>query len=81
VLQHTKTHCFFQEGGSWTPDVKAAADFGGSQRALDFVRENSLTDVLVMVTFLKGAYLESVVLPPDHPVPPPERTVPPRARA
>jgi hypothetical protein len=71
VLQDTKTHCFFGDSGEWTPDVKTAVDFGNSQRAIDFAKAHSLNQVIIMVAFVKGPYLESIALPIDSALPDP----------
>lgn len=69
VLQHTTTELYIKGVGAWTPDLREAFNFGSSQRAIKFMRQQRLEQVQVLVAFLEDSIVDIVAL--QIPAPPP----------
>jgi hypothetical protein len=66
LLQHRKTGLFFQHPGAWTREITAASDFRTSQKAIEHVHAECMTDVQIVAVFLGGSYVESICYSTDQ---------------
>lgn len=60
-LQHKRTGDFVQTREAWTAIQDDGLDFGSYQSALDFARNNDMTDVQLVIVFLRNQ--QTIVLP------------------
>jgi hypothetical protein len=60
LLRHKTTGLYFQEPGSWVRHIEAASDFRSSQRAIDRIRSECMTEVEVIAIFPSGNHVDSV---------------------
>ena len=65
LLQHVLTSYYLCDGGSWSPDVSEAFDFGHSQRAIDYSRLNHLNSVRLAVRFADSECDTLFTVPPS----------------
>ncbi|TAL05252.1 MAG: hypothetical protein EPO07_03810 [Verrucomicrobia bacterium] len=64
LLQHLRTRLFLRNAGTWTDKVEEAHDFQHSQRVIDFVRQQQLEGVQIMVKFAEPQFDEVFPIPP-----------------
>jgi hypothetical protein len=63
LLQNPHNKLFVVRKDNWTPSAHLAQDFRHSQQALDFVRENNLRFVQLVMSFEDPQWDEAVPLP------------------
>ncbi len=62
VLQHVLTKLYFCLGDKWTANPHTAFDFRHSRRAIEYVREQGMKDVQLVVKFEDRQWDEVVPL-------------------
>ncbi|MGN6552592.1 MAG: hypothetical protein ACTHLW_02515 [Verrucomicrobiota bacterium] len=67
LLQQQQTGLYLQLPELWIQEIKAASDFGTSQRALAYAKTNCLMDVQVVAAFLRESCVESVAYQVEPP--------------
>jgi len=63
LLQQTRTQLFLKGLGSWTANPYEAFDFEHSQRAIEYVSNNQLQGLQIVVKFIDGQFDQVVPLP------------------